>query len=76
MERALQREIRKRNYLGRYELKAAEALRAAEMAILERLEVKYRPAKTYYAEKETVEPIAPSSPEIVLEAPLQGSLFS
>jgi len=76
VERALQREIRKRNYLGRYELKAAESLRAAEMAILERLEAKYRPAKTQHAEKETVEPITPASPEIVLETPLQGSLFS
>jgi hypothetical protein len=46
------------------------------MAILERLEAKYRPTKTYHAEKETVEPITPASPEIVLEGPLQGSLFS
>jgi hypothetical protein len=69
VERALQREIRKRNYIVRYELKAAEAARSAEMAILERLEAKYRPAPTQRAET--------SSSATVLEvaAPVQGSLF-
>jgi hypothetical protein len=78
VERALQREIRKRNYVARYELKAAEAVHSAEMAILERLEAKYRPAPTQCAE----EPVAPvtsatSSSATVLEvaAPVQGSLF-
>ena len=78
VERALQREIRKRNYLARYELKAAESLRSAEMAILERLEAKYRPAASQRVE-EHVEPVklATSSSQIIPEAerPVQGSLF-
>ena len=78
VERALQREIRKRNYVGRYELKTAESLRAAEMAILERLEAKYRPIATHAVE----EPVgrgnpAPRSSAITPEGatPVQGSLF-
>ena len=78
VERALQREIRKRNYVARYELKAAESLRSAEMAILERLEAKYRPAATQHVE-EPVAPVTPatsSSPIVpVAAAPVQGSLF-
>jgi hypothetical protein len=78
VERALQREIRKRNYLERYELKAAESLRAAEMAILERLEAKYRPAPIQRAE-DLADPVtsATSSSATVFEvaAPVQGSLF-
>ncbi len=78
VERALQREIRKRNYLARYELKAAASLRAAEMAILERLEAKYRSAATQRTE-EPVDSVtsATSSSVTVLEvaAPVQGSLF-
>jgi hypothetical protein len=78
VERALQREIRKRNYVVRYELKAAEAVRSAEMAILERLEAKYRPTPTQCAE-ERVDPVtsATGSSATVLEvaSPVQGSLF-
>jgi hypothetical protein len=78
VERALQREIRKRNYVARYELKAAESSRAAEMAILERLEAKYRPAAPPRTE-DVADPVSPSrsSSVIVLEvaAPVQGSLF-
>jgi hypothetical protein len=77
VERALQREIRKRNYLGRYELKAAESLRSAEMAILERLEAKYRP--TNHSAEEPPEPVtvARNTAATVIEtaAPVQGSLF-
>jgi hypothetical protein len=78
VERALQREIRKRNYLTRYELKTAESLRSAEMAILERLEAKYRPAAIHGTE-EPVDPVAPTTtlspiaPDAA--APVQGSLF-
>jgi hypothetical protein len=78
VERALQREIRKRNYLGRYQLKAAESLRSAEMAILERLEAKYRPVKTPRAEEpvDRVTSAASSSPLVPeAAAPVQGSLF-
>ena len=78
VERALQREIRIRNYVARYELKAAEAMRSAEMAILERLEAKYRPAPTQRVEA-PVDPVtsATSSSLIVPKAtaPVQGSLF-
>jgi hypothetical protein len=42
VERAIQQEIRKRNYLARYELRAAEAVRSREMETLKRLEAKYR----------------------------------
>lgn len=42
VERAVQREIRNRNYVALYELRAVECLRTAEMAILQRLEAKYR----------------------------------
>jgi hypothetical protein len=75
VERALQREIRKRNYVARYELKAAESLRSVEMAILERLEAKYRPARASYPEGQPAEPIPSSSAEIAPQPPLQGSLF-
>ena len=77
VERALQREIRKRNYLGRYELKAADSLRSAEIAILERLEAKYR--STNHPDEEEPElvikakSIAASVAEMV--PPAQGSLF-
>jgi hypothetical protein len=78
VERGLQREIRKRNYVARYELKAAEAVRSAEMAILERLEAKYRPAAAQRAEErdDPVTPAANSSPIVPdAAAPVQGSLF-
>jgi hypothetical protein len=44
VERAIQREIRRRNYLALYQLKAAEELRSAEMSLLQQLEAKYRKA--------------------------------
>lgn len=40
VEHGIQRAVR--NYLARYELRAAEALRAAEISELQRLEAKYR----------------------------------
>jgi hypothetical protein len=45
VEYAIQQVMRQRNYLARFELKAAEALRAAELKDLERLEAKYRAQK-------------------------------
>jgi hypothetical protein len=78
VERALQREIRRRNYLAHHELKAAESLRSAEMTILKRLEAKYRPLATQISEMtpEIAAPISGAS-EVVTEAtvPVQGSLF-
>lgn len=78
VERALQREIQKRNYLGRYELKAAESLHAAEMAILERLQAKYRPAATSIPNgAQEHETLANDSSAILKNggAPVQGCLF-
>jgi hypothetical protein len=40
VERAIKQQIRSRNYVALYELKAAEELRSAEMADLVRLESK------------------------------------
>ncbi len=42
VECAIQRVMRERNYLGRFEFRAAEELRVAEMKDLDRLEAKYR----------------------------------
>jgi hypothetical protein len=42
VEHAIQRFMLARNYLKRFELRAAEALRVAEMSELEHLEAKYR----------------------------------
>jgi len=42
VERAIQSEIRNRNYVALDELRAVESLRTAEMAMLQRLEAKYR----------------------------------
>ncbi len=71
-------EIRKRNYLGRYELKAAESLHAVEMALLERFQAKYQPAATQIP-NEVLRPetSASGSSAIVTNgaAPVQGCLF-
>ncbi len=71
VEQAIQRVVRERNYLARFELRAAEALRAAEMNELERLEAKYRtrpivetgdpPAESEYRRAEGSSPLAPAS---------------
>src|ERR1035441_10221388 len=41
VERVIQQEVRKRNYLARYQLRRAEAERASDMETLRRLEAKY-----------------------------------
>ena len=71
VEQAIQRVVRERNYLARYELRAAEALRAAEMTELKRLEAKYRvppatesatpPPETMTGETPAVESAPPAS---------------
>ena len=77
VERAIQQEIRKRNYLARYELRAAEAVRSGEIETLKRLEAKYRTAASY-------QPVVDSAPTIPQAAaqevartrmPVQASLF-
>jgi hypothetical protein len=78
VERAIQGEMRKRNYLGRYELRAAEAVRSTEMATLKRLEAKYRPAAFQTSDKKSELASPPmSESETVASAtiPRQASLF-
>jgi hypothetical protein len=79
VERAIKQQVRAGNYLGVYELRAAEDLRTTEMTILHRLEAKYRiPAASMPAEVELQGEAAmrPSvaSPAAVQE-PVQISLF-
>jgi len=77
VERAIQHEIRKRNYLARYELRAAEAARSSEMEILKRLEAKYRPGLIQAPSEDTVRQAPPASTqEVAIKTlPLQASLF-
>jgi hypothetical protein len=78
VERAIQQEIRKRNYLARCELRAAEALRSGEMEILKRLEAKYRTVVPPPADEDS-ESIAPATippqADDTTRAPVQASLF-
>jgi hypothetical protein len=78
VERAIQQEIRKRNYLARYELRAAEAERATETGILKRLEAKYRTVAPPSAD-EVSESVAPAtnSPQAdgTTKFPVQIRLF-
>ena len=77
VERAIQQEIRKRNYLARYELRAAEAVRFSEMETFKRLEAKYRPAANQAPAEDTVRQAPPASTQEVAikRLPLQPSLF-
>ena len=78
VERAIQQEIRNRNYLARYELRAAEAVRSREMEILKQLEAKYRTTASPAAEEheEHVAPaIAPPQADGTTRFPVQASLF-
>lgn len=77
VERAIQQEIRKRNYLGRYELIVAEAVRSSEMETLRRLEAKYR-SEVHCVEDE-LECAAPATTVTdvakTTRVPTQASLF-
>jgi hypothetical protein len=77
VERAIQQEIRKHNYLARYELRAAEAVRSSEMETLKRLEAKYRPVANQAPAEDTVRQAPPASTqEVAIKTlPLQASLF-
>jgi hypothetical protein len=77
VERAIQQEIRKRNYLARYELRAAEAVRSSEMETLKSLEAKYRPVANQAPAEDTVRQAPPASTQEVAikRLPLQASLF-
>jgi len=78
VERAIQQEIRKRNYLARYELRAAEAVRSREMELLKQLEAKYRkvapPAAEEHAER-VAPAITPPQADGTTRFPVQASLF-
>jgi hypothetical protein len=78
VECAIQQEVRKRNYLARYQLRVAEAERAREMETLTRLEAKYRvpfnrtgDAGAITADFAVVEPVSP----VIERIPVQASLF-
>ena len=79
VERAIRQQVRARNYLALYELKSAEELRTAEMAVLTRLEAKYRlPANPKVGASEEVAFVTgPAEPQpfIAPSTPVQGSLF-
>jgi hypothetical protein len=77
VERAIQQEIRKRNYLVRYELRAAEAVCSGEMETLKRLEAKYRTVASHQPDADS----APTIPQATAQEaartrmPVQASLF-
>jgi hypothetical protein len=79
VERAIKQQVQARNYLALYELKSAEELRTAEMAVLTRLEAKYRLPATpnVDASKEAAfaTELAKPQPFTALANPVQGSLF-
>lgn len=78
VERAIKQQVRARNYLALYELRAAEELRSAEMAVLVPLEAKYRRPLSQDAEASAEPPVVvalePQPPQ-ALTTPVQGSLF-
>ena len=77
VEQAIQQEVRKRNYLARYQLRVAEAERASEMETLRRLETKYRvPANRTDDAGAMTADLAIAEPAPVIErTPVQASLF-
>jgi hypothetical protein len=75
VEYAIQQVMRDRNYLGRFELKAAEALRAAELRDLERLQVKYRNQDAPENVHPAIEPAPRANPDSSPGVPIQISLF-
>ena len=77
VERAIQQEIRNRNYLARYELRAAEAARSGEMETLKRLEAKYRTVASHQPDADSAPTIPPVSTHeaVRTRVPVQASLF-
>ena len=72
VERAIQREIVNRNYLARYELRLAEEQQATDLALLRKLESKYRtPGGERDQELQLALPPGDQTPV----TPIQGSLF-
>jgi hypothetical protein len=77
VERAIQQEIRKRNYVARYELRAAEAVRSGEMETLKRLEAKYRTVANHQPDADLAPTIPQASAQEAVNTrmPMQASLF-
>ena len=77
VERAIQQEIRKRNYLACYELRAAEAVRSGEMETLRKLEAKYRAVVHVTPDEDLARQVSPASTQeiAITRTPLQGRLF-
>jgi hypothetical protein len=77
VERAIQQEVRRRNYLARYKLRAAEAERRAEMETLKRLEAKYRTVASHYPDADSAPTIPQASAQEAARTrmPVQASLF-
>ncbi len=78
VERAIKQQVRTRNYLALYELRAAEELRCAEMAVLARLEAKYRRPLGQDSELPAESPAVTAmkrQPPQAPATPVQGSLF-
>ena len=78
LERALQREVQRRNYLRRFQSIADVALRAKELAVLEKLEAKYRRPETpaNIPSNESARMAPDARPPIHEHAePIQGTLF-
>lgn len=72
VEREIQREVRNRNYLVRYQLRLSEEERAGELALLERLEGKYRPRQGDLEDSSA--PQVPDGSRTAVE-PVQALLF-
>jgi hypothetical protein len=77
VERAIQQEIRKRNYLARYELRAVEGVRSGEMETLRMLEAKYRAVVHVTPDEDLAGQVSPASAQeiAITRTPLQGRLF-
>ena len=76
VERAIQGEVRSRNYLAKYRVIVAEETRAHEIAVLTRLEAKYRTASSPEPAADLTPPLDPMpSQAMASQAPIQGTLF-
>lgn len=78
VERAIQQEVRKRNYLVHYQLRVAEAERTSELETLRRLEAKYRVPANQSPDTNAIaaDVIAQEPPSPAIErVPVQASLF-
>lgn len=78
VEHAIQRVAVQRNYLARYELRAAEALCTAEMSELQRLEAKYRVPPAIESETPQLDAMARETTEVEVvsaTSSIQMSLF-